>query len=220
MALPGQLDIDIDILNRLNDRDLVSYCSTHKDAREICNNQTFWQRRTFSRYGKLITGEEMNKYRGDLKWHDYYIELMKAEKEKYPEYLLAKSMENGRKDIETILENKGAFVRFTSQTFEDRYRDESYHSKTGHLPELQGKYVSYYPNGKIESQGEYFYGKRIGKHTSYYENGKIDNVQNFKLMKDISSVLDGEQLKYEEDGKLIVKELFKDGKLVNREFFN
>lgn len=221
-SLTGIKDVDINILNNLEDKDLVSYCETHQYAKSICNDQSFWQRRTISKYGEQLDVEMMRKNKGDIKWSDYYIELNRIVKSKYGEYELAKAMENGREDIVKLLKDKGIVVRFITETYTDGGKDETYQSRTGAVPEIQGKYIAYSPSGQIESEGEMFYGKRIGKWLRYYEDGKINTIENYKLKingQDIKGLIDGEQLVYNKKGKLKIRELFKDGLVVKREFF-
>ena len=60
----GNRDVDITILNRLSDRDLVSACQTNKAYNAICNDQTFWANRIRLRFPE-IPPEVLHKYRGD-----------------------------------------------------------------------------------------------------------------------------------------------------------
>ena len=56
-------DVDMEILNNLNDKDLLAFCSTDKYAKSICNDQIFWQRRVISKYGKYLDVNMMRKYK-------------------------------------------------------------------------------------------------------------------------------------------------------------
>ena len=51
--------------------------------------------------------------------------------------------------------------------------------KDGEL-ELEGKCISYYENGQIESEEYYKNGKEDGKWTYYNEDGSIDKVEEYK----------------------------------------
>ena len=39
---------------------------------------------------------------------------------------------------------------------------------------MNGKAKTYYDNGTLEFEGEYFNGKKNGKAKQYYENGKLE----------------------------------------------
>ena len=43
--LTGVKDLDIKILNELEDKDIVSYCQTNKQADTLCQDQGFWLNR-------------------------------------------------------------------------------------------------------------------------------------------------------------------------------
>ena len=61
-------DVDIDILNRLDDEDLVSFCSVDKYANSLCNDEEFWKRRVVTKYGKYLKPEVIQKYVTGKKW--------------------------------------------------------------------------------------------------------------------------------------------------------
>ena len=69
--LTGNRDIDMTILNKLEDVDLVNACQTNKVADEICNDQTFWMNRVLSRFNVPI--EILREYKGNRSWSEYYI---------------------------------------------------------------------------------------------------------------------------------------------------
>ncbi len=43
---------------------------------------------------------------------------------------------------------------------------------------LQGEYKKYYPNGQVKNEGRYENGVRNGKFTSYYEDGSLEKDLN------------------------------------------
>ena len=95
MLLTGVKDLDMKILNELDDVDLVKMCQTNRAADSICTDQSFWLNRIMTKFPYLSL-EILNKYKGDQKWSEYYInDLIKALKE--PGRYSMKGME-GRPD--------------------------------------------------------------------------------------------------------------------------
>ena len=70
--LTGVKDLDFKILGELEDKDLVSYCQTNKQADEICKDQGFWLNRILLKF-PYLSWEILNKYKGDRSWSEYYI---------------------------------------------------------------------------------------------------------------------------------------------------
>ena len=68
----GNKDVDRMILNRLEDKDLVSVCQTNTKANQICNDQTFWMKRIFMKF-PWVGQDVLRKYKGDRSWSEYYI---------------------------------------------------------------------------------------------------------------------------------------------------
>lgn len=67
--LTGNKDVDYEILNSLNDKDLASYCSTKKEARKVCQDEQFWINRIIKYYGKETL---LGKGKANLSYRDYY----------------------------------------------------------------------------------------------------------------------------------------------------
>ena len=82
MALTGDKNIDIIILNNLNDQDLISYFRTNKEAYRICQNQSFWLNRILKKF-PYLTLDEIQQNKTSNNWSDYYIYLSKIKKDKY-----------------------------------------------------------------------------------------------------------------------------------------
>jgi antitoxin component YwqK of YwqJK toxin-antitoxin module len=85
-----------------------------------------------------------------------------------------------------------------------------------------GKYIQFYPNQNLETYGNYNNGGRVGIWKEFYYNNQLKSVGNYngKFMKDDNhNVLyfkDGEWLYFSEFGKLLKKEIYKDGILVKK----
>lgn len=60
-------DVDLKILSELNDENLFNVCLTNRYTRWLCNNETFWRDRFYSRFGKDAPGP-INR-----KWKNYYL---------------------------------------------------------------------------------------------------------------------------------------------------
>ena len=43
----GFKDVNYNILNRLNDRELLDVCSVSKESNKLCNDQNFWKIRVY-----------------------------------------------------------------------------------------------------------------------------------------------------------------------------
>jgi len=72
MALTGLKDLDLTIMMELNDRDLLSLCSTNKEIYNLCNNETFWRNRFIKRFGDAAA-----KYKPvDRKWKNHYMKVV------------------------------------------------------------------------------------------------------------------------------------------------
>tara|TARA_R110001599_G_scaffold130977_2_gene306562 strand:- start:84 stop:1172 length:1089 start_codon:yes stop_codon:yes gene_type:complete len=162
-------DVQYEILNNLDDTDLLAYCSTHKEASQICNQDSmFWQVRTIKRFGLDIT--TLKKYKGDRKWFDYYIELSKKDRSLYPVYTAAKAMEMEREDILQIMKAKGIEVEFIQEDGLEFYQQKNSYQV---IPFAEGKYRSYFPDGKLEVEGDLINGERVGEWRAYYPDGSL-----------------------------------------------
>ena len=62
-----------------------------------------------------------------------------------------------------------------------------------------GKWIFYFPNGKIETKGKFRDGKRVGKWRYYYESGKIKQISNYSKLGE----REGKWVEYDEDGKIL-----------------
>lgn len=103
--LTGIKDLDYKILNELDDKSLVRFCETNKEANKYCDNQDYWRNRTFSRFSN-VPPEILIEYKGERSWSDYYIfdlKRLNADDVEDLEYSLIK----GRLDYVIILLNKG-----------------------------------------------------------------------------------------------------------------
>lgn len=210
--LTGNKDLNFEILNNLSDKDLLNFCQTNTQAYALCNDETFWQRRTIKNYGKYISVDTMKKFKKN-KWSTYYIELGEKTK-KHPAYNLAKAIEEGRTDVETILRKKypNIDVRYIKDGAGEYYYDVN---EPNFVPIPQGKYKIFYANGKIKKEGNYLDGIRIGEWKTYYSSGNLETVSYYKKNNKFD-LLDGEQVKYYPNGKVELYEYWENGSLLEK----
>ena len=62
-----------------------------------------------------------------------------------------------------------------------------------------GKWIFYFPNGKIETKGKFRNGKRVGKWKYYYESGSLKQISRYSRDGERS----GKWIEYEENGDII-----------------
>jgi len=113
--LTGMKDVDYKILNELNDKDLVSFCSTNKKADEYCNDQTYWMVRTLYKFPKIPL-EVLTKHKGERTWSEYYINDLRRYKQLSDKILSPdfynEIVKNGRLDILMILDLKHLYKEY------------------------------------------------------------------------------------------------------------
>ena len=210
--LTGVKDLDFEILNQLDDKSLISFCSVNQEAQNLCNSQTFWQRRVIDKFGKYLSLDTMRIFKADRDWSDYYIELTKKTRSQHPAYEAAKALEYGRKDIEELLRKmRGVEMELIKDPDVEYYQDKN---DISFIPSAQGLFKSF-KDGKLKTEGDLLNNKRIGRWYRYYNNGEIHTINNY----DKNSEIDGEQFKYDEDGELKVYEIWKNGVLIKRDKF-
>ncbi len=109
MKLTGNKDVDRKILNNLEDKDLVKFCTVDKKANTLCNDQVFWMNRVFLKFG-YVGGDILRKHKGDRSWSEYYIkDLRKINKNNAFDYLRNGSAD-GRLDHVIISLKNGANI--------------------------------------------------------------------------------------------------------------
>ena len=108
--LTGNKDVDLIILSKLEDTELVNICQTNKAANELCNNQGFWYRRIQTKFPNVGI-DILKQYKGDRTWSRYYIDnLRKINRTNAQPYLFDGSR-NGRLDQVMVAISKGANPR-------------------------------------------------------------------------------------------------------------
>ncbi len=99
MKLTGNKNIDHKILNELDDTDLISYCYADSEAKNICDDQSFWLNRVLIKFPYLPL-DVIHKYKEEENsWSDYYIELIEEVD------IITDMLFTFRRDMDTLIWN-------------------------------------------------------------------------------------------------------------------
>lgn len=78
-AFTGNPNVDMEILGRMDDEDLLNVCQVNKYVNDLCNRESFWANKVLNKYGRILgSGEEIKrKYlnNGSISWKEYYLWL-------------------------------------------------------------------------------------------------------------------------------------------------
>ena len=83
-------DVDLEILSKMNDRELGRICSTDIYFRNLCKNENFWRNRTIKRFTKYF-GNKLNYYFQESQsptWREYYISVVDFLEKVYNRHLV------------------------------------------------------------------------------------------------------------------------------------
>ena len=108
--LTGYKNLDFKILNQLDDKDLVKFCQTNRQANELCNDQTFWLNRILNRFPYLDLNI-LKQYKQERSWSQYYIKELRQVTPINAQDKFETWSGNGRLDLVIIAVNKGADIR-------------------------------------------------------------------------------------------------------------
>ncbi|GAG48290.1 unnamed protein product, partial [marine sediment metagenome] len=74
----GIPDVDMQILEKLPDKDLGQVCQTSKYVQSLCQNETFWHQRFIANFSKYYSNniDLILKYKGNTSWRNYYIMIV------------------------------------------------------------------------------------------------------------------------------------------------
>ena len=72
MAFTGQRDADLEVMKRMDDRTLLSYCMVNRYANNLCNNETFWQNRFVQKFGNTAAQYKPD----DRSWKVHYLTVV------------------------------------------------------------------------------------------------------------------------------------------------
>ena len=102
-SLTGQKDADLIILSNLDDRSLLSFCSTSQYGRTLCQNETFWRNRFLNKFGKHFKSPNRT-------WKDFYLKVVYYfdKNEDDLNDAMGNAARGGHMDIVNFFINKGA----------------------------------------------------------------------------------------------------------------
>ena len=113
--LTGNRDVDMEIMQQLDDRDLINLCLIDQNSRNICNTEMFWMNRVLRKISDSVLRKfpdldlEIAKlYKGDRTWKDYYIKDLR--RVTGDDMMLIQNSERGRLDRVIIGIKKGADI--------------------------------------------------------------------------------------------------------------
>lgn len=131
----GVKDLDYKVLNQLDDKSLVNFCKTNRQANTVCQNQDFWLQRIMSKFPEVGI-DILNRYKNNRSWSEYYIQDLQIN----PYNVITKLMDasrNGRLDQVIISLNMDVVTPFlkmpTEISTEMKNRALAFASDTGHL---------------------------------------------------------------------------------------
>ena len=108
--LTGNRNVDMLILSKLEDVDLVNVCKVNKIANDLCNDQGFWMNKILNKFPEVGL-KTLKRYKRDRTWSEYYIDdLRLINRNNAQEYLHSGSL-NGRLDYVMIAKSLGADIR-------------------------------------------------------------------------------------------------------------
>ena len=64
-------DVDLLILSKLDDRDLLNFCMTSKYGKYLCKNEDFWRNRFMKKYSDKVKYRDISKT-----WKHFYLGLI------------------------------------------------------------------------------------------------------------------------------------------------
>jgi hypothetical protein len=103
-SLTKIVDVDLKILSELDDRSLLTFCTVSKYGRELCRNESLWEKRINSKYPDSL----LFKQTGST-WREYYLKITYY-LDKYNEDLyraFREAAKRGDRDIISLLIKRG-----------------------------------------------------------------------------------------------------------------
>jgi hypothetical protein len=214
----GSKDIDFEILNFLNDKDLLSTALVSKKANHLLREETFWMRRVFDLFHGALTREQIQEFKRQKNgWKKYYIDLVLKLRTRYPCYTFAVALEGKRYDIAHLLETiRGAEPVDRFETGKGGYFHARRFSKRLEGPwyKSNGKECIVFRNGKRVQKITRT--ARFDEHAIYGRDGNVlrtDCIQRntFRKMKEVWHL---------NDGTTNVKRWFADGRKRNAGYYS
>ena len=93
----GHKDVDMMVMEQLSDRDLLNLCSASKMTHSICQNETFWRKRTEKKYDIFSKDDKRT-------WRNFYLAILRYQ-DTPGQGILDLSYKWGSPDTKRYLEN-------------------------------------------------------------------------------------------------------------------
>jgi hypothetical protein len=217
-SVRGSKDIDFEILNHLNDKDLLSLALVSKKANHLLCEETFWMRRVFDLFRGTKTREEIQGFKGQKNgWKEYYVDLAIKLRTRHPCYTSAIALDAKRYDIAHLLETiRGAEPVDRFETGKGGYFYARRFSKRLEGPwyKRNGKECKVYRNGKLVQKITRT--ARIDEHAIY---GRDENVLRTDFIQRNTFRKTKEVWRFN-DGNTYVKRWFADGRKRNAGYYS
>lgn len=136
-----------------------------------------WGQNRLSYFGKLFTGELVNR--------DRVVFFESGKPIKVNVYCDIDSSDTPLRERQ-MLETFNYWADGISMKDQARGSNEKHY-----IDRVEGEFITYYCNGQIKSKESHTKGKRNGEYLSYFDNGQIEKKYNY-----INGKLDGESLYY------------------------
>ena len=235
--LTGNKDLNIKILLSLSDEDLNNFCFVNKSAYELCNKEEFWMNKYMLKFGNLLKDLDINKYRGNATWKEYYFWTNFTLRSDDIYYVSAKADEYKRDDILQLIEilgkkqgiknikitiggsdiDKKWYYYYLDPDRKQQGRMEIYVEKDGiekltsvknwKFGEPHGEQMEIYWNNNFKYRYNYDNGNLVGLQEEWYENGN----QKSKTIYNKVGKKDGLREKWYENGNKKSVVAFKNG---------
>jgi hypothetical protein len=217
-SIRGIKDIDFEILNYLNDKDLLSMALVCKKASNLLCEETFWMRRVFDLFRGTKTREAIQEFKEQMNgWKEYYVDLAIRLRTRCPCFVSAVALDDKRYDIAHLLETvNGAepVDRFETRKGGYFYARRFSKRRKGPWYKKNGKECKVFRNGKLVQKITRT--ARFDEHAFYGRDGNVlrtDFIQRNALrkMKEVWHV---------NDGNTYVKRWFADGRKRNAGYYS
>lgn len=118
MVLTTIKDLDFKILNMLNDTDILYFCLTCKEAKQLFYDDTFWSNRVIIKY-MGVPKNILYENKGKRTWMNYYVNDLRKISFKSPNDIFWKGIEKCRNDYILIALDLGIDINIQHALFDN-----------------------------------------------------------------------------------------------------
>ena len=102
----GSKQTDMEIFKYIGDRDIANVCLVSKSVNKLLNEDKYWLQRFFYIYKRYLKNVNINIYKQEKTWKQYYVDITTQIKTDFPYYSSAMALTQRRFDLIEILKNK------------------------------------------------------------------------------------------------------------------